>query len=587
MPSNVLDLMQRQGVEAFADKSVRDVCEDAAYLRSMHATREADKSRIQRIINGGSDGLRALLGPGMANQDLYAGNFILSGIESFARKFANGVPDLAVPVPVTKDSEPSRQRAEKLERIVRAYDEEGDLRLGVPHAIRWMAGYGFCPWVVSESTSVDGYRYPTAKVRDPFNAYPSKWGPQEQPDRIAFWHSVDLHQLRKLYSNIDAHMFPNGAPKNAAETKVDVVEYIDASGTWWVIPGRDILLDFAPNPVSRAPFAIMSRFAFDKVVGKYDQAVGLLVAMAKMNTLALIAMEDAVFSETIVSGELAQGNTWHKGRNAINYTTQGTTVQKLQQNLPYQMFQEIDRLERQLRIVSGYSVIDDSQSPNSFVTGRGLNELTSSADNEVREYQLALGKTIERLDWLRLEWDEAVDADTTKPLPVYRDGQFNIETYRPSTHIRRNYRTKRKFGVMAGFDDSQKIVTGLQLLQAEIIDHRTLREAIDGLDNATEIEQRIRETRAERLANQFLEARAGQGDAAAVVAVIEQMAEGPLKETMKRLFTPEDPEPSPAEQQAGIGPAAEPAGPESAQTVLARLMDGGQATLGAQTVGQF
>ena len=41
-------------------------------------------------------------------------------------------------------------------------------------------------------------------------------------------------------------------------------------------------------------------------------------------------------------------------------------------NLPYQLFQQIDRLERHLRLGSAYPVSDDGQSPNAFVTGRGL-----------------------------------------------------------------------------------------------------------------------------------------------------------------------------------------------------------------------
>ena len=45
---------------------------------------------------------------------------------------------------------------------------------------------------------------------------------------------------------------------------------------------------------------------------------------------------------------------------------------------------------------------------------------------------------------------------------------------------------------MAGFDEPQKIVTGLQLLQAGVIDTETLQDNIDGLENIQKVQERIR-----------------------------------------------------------------------------------------------
>ena len=86
--------------------------------------------------------------------------------------------------------------------------------------------------------------------------------------------------------------------------------------------------------------------------------------------MSIIAMEDAVFTETNVTGELESGQ-YRKGRFAINYLTPGSQVSKPVSNLPYQLFEMIGRIERQLRVVAGYPVQDDSISPNSFITGRG------------------------------------------------------------------------------------------------------------------------------------------------------------------------------------------------------------------------
>ncbi len=76
------------------------------------------------------------------------------------------------------------------------------------------------------------------------------------------------------------------------------------------------------------------------------------------------------------------------------------------------MFTQIDRIERQLRVGSSYPVSDDAISPNSFVTGRGLQELLSSVDLNVKEYQLSLKTAMEELDYKRLEMDEALNGQT-------------------------------------------------------------------------------------------------------------------------------------------------------------------------------
>ena len=111
--------------------------------------------------------------------------------------------------------------------------------------------------------------------------------------------------------------------------------------------------------------------------------------------------EDAVFTETNIVGEIESGK-YRKGRFAVNYLTPGSQVSKPVNNLPYQLFQQVDRLERHLRLGAAYPVSDDGQSPNSFVTGRGLEELGQSASLHVREYQSVLANALEELDAKRL-----------------------------------------------------------------------------------------------------------------------------------------------------------------------------------------
>ena len=116
-------------------------------------------------------------------------------------------------------------------------------------------------------------------------------------------------------------------------------------------------------------------------------------------------MEDAVFTETNIVGEIESGQ-YRKGRNAINYLSPGSQVIRPATNLPYQLFESVGRLERQLRVVAGYPVQDDAISPNSFVTGRELEELTAGVGQMVTEYHTILSKALQEVDAKRLELDE-------------------------------------------------------------------------------------------------------------------------------------------------------------------------------------
>ena len=333
-----------------------------------------------------------------------------------------------------------------------------------------------------------------------------------------------------------------------------------------------------PNPLKSGPcFVVAKRYAFDQLQSQFQHITGLMSNMAKINILGTIAMEDAVFTETNIVGEIESGK-YRKGRFAVNYLAPGSSVNKPVNNLPYQLFQQVDRLERHLRLGAAYPVSDDGQSPNAFVTGRGLEELGQSASLHVREYQTVLADAIEELDAKRLEYDESMYPGKRKPIAGYHKGTAYKETYQPSADIKEFYTTRRVYGVMAGFDEPQKIITGLQLKQQGIIDTQTLQENMDGLDNITKIQQRIHSEKAETVLFESLMAQAAQGEPKATMAAIEiRKNPSQMSEILDKFFTPEEPEMSPEEmalagqpeQMAGL-PGAEP----DIQSVLAGLAGG-------------
>ena len=541
------------------------IIDRATFLKKSHDNALIDRARFRAILNGGEDGIRQLLGPGMDSLDsatLPAPNLMLSALDRLAQKIGK-VPSLDVSITNARDSQRNKIKKDKLERIITSYDKMQGLKMQLPQVARWLPGYGFAVWVITTKTDGEGNVYPYAELRNPYDCFPGYMGNNQSPDELAIIQKVPIKQLLQMYPELKAwfesqneevrdsylNMGSDTSWENNAETGDVILEYMNVEGTYVLHMASRKIIDFVPNPLKSGPsFVVAKRYSFDKLQGQFDQVVGLMSSMAKINILSVIAMEDAVFTETNVVGEIESGQ-YRKGRNSINYLSPGSQVIKPVTNLPYQLFEAVGRLERQLRVVAGYPVQDDSISPNSFVTGRGLEELESGVGAMVTEYHTIIEHALQEVDSKRLELDEALFSKKRKPISgTYKGASFS-EEYTPGTDINKNYTTQRKFGAMASFDAPNKIITGLQLLQAGIIDKETFQQEMDGLENLTQINERIVKEKTEDILYQTLLQQSQSGDKAAMMAVVE-IYNNPkdIGIILEKYFTAQGEEPTPEEQ---------------------------------------
>jgi hypothetical protein len=546
----------------------QEIIERASYLKRMHDDALIDRARFRAILNGGEDGIRQLLGPGLDNNESHtipAPNLMLSALDRLSQKIGK-VPSLDVHITNARDSQRNKVKKDKLERIISAYDNMQRLELQLPQVARWLPGYGFAVWVITTKMDMNGHMYPCAELRNPYDCFPGYFGNTQQPDELAIIQKVPIRKLIDMYPELKAY-FENkdtedtsydsynlrytddGSWENSDENGDVILEYMNIEGTYVVHVASKKIVDFVPNPLKSGPaFVVAKRFSFDRLQGQFDQVVGLMASMAKINILSVIAMEDAVFTETNIVGEIESGQ-YRKGRNAINYLTPGSQVVKPVTNLPYQLFEAVGRLERQLRVVAGYPVQDDAISPNSFVTGRGLEELESGVSQMVSEYHTILEYALQEVDAKRLELDEVLFANKRKPLTGTYKGAAFSESYTPSSDIDKNYVTKRKYGAMASFDAPNKIITGLQLMQAGIIDRETMQQEMDGLENLQQINERITKQKTEDILYQMLLQQSQQGDKKAMMAIVE-IYNNPKRigSILEKFFSASGEEPSPEEQ---------------------------------------
>ena len=324
------------GIENLDTKTYQEIVRNASELTQgkLVQERQVQKSRVKAILNGGADGIKALLGNTMETSDadlLPAPNMLQSGIDRLAQK-VSGVPQVRVDVPNDNDSTRSKMRAEKLERIVTSYDEKQNLLSQLQQAARWLPGYGFCAWVITTKRDKNGFIYPSAELRDPYDTFPGNFGPDQQPREMAVLRRVPRYKLAQIYPEFAEQILKKdddaeeATPDTATPflsyennreqawedntySGVRIIEYYDQGGTYVVFPERNMILDFIPNVLSSPPFVFMKRVSFDQLKGQYDHVIGLMAMMAKINIMSAIAMEDSVFTETNISGEIESDNT--------------------------------------------------------------------------------------------------------------------------------------------------------------------------------------------------------------------------------------------------------------------------------------
>ncbi len=595
------------------------VAERIAYLRGSTPEFRQDRWRIRAIMNGGEDGMRAIMawdrGKGASSPDLDLGtdfptvNLLHSGMERLAQQVGR-IPTLKMPLGA-KDSAKARQAAEKRERIVEGWDHMSKLKAHYPQIGRWLPGYGFFVWTITERHDpLAGASYPVAQLRDPYDCYPGWFGPDQQPTELAVVRTVPLGALKQVYPDVDwSSIEPKlqqnhqnavraGRKRSIAwegdQNGIEVAEYWCEVGTFLSIPEVQVTLDMAPNPLGTGPaFVVGKRFSFDKLVSQWHHVVGLMAMMAKLNILGLIAAEDEVFAPTVISGEL-RGNEWEVGRNAVNELEHGSSATRLTggaNNLQI-LFQQIDRIERHLRVGSQYDVGQDAEVRRSgFITGAGQRELQGAMNANVSEYQQIIAGATEMLDSKRMEWDETLHRAASKKVYVLAGGNEVAESYVPARDIKGNYRSRRIYGMMASWDENSKIVSGLQLIQGDILSPLDVQENLDGIDDVAKVNERIARYHADRDMYEALRALAGERDPRALAALVE-ISENPSDKAdiLRKYFTPQEPEMSPEEQQMmAMGAGQEglmPEMPPNVSTVLSQLAPQGVES-GVQTVGRL
>lgn len=571
------------------DDAVAQVCRRVDQLRQAWAWRNHEKDIIRAVCSSPEEGLRAIVGD-LGDTNPYAvpaANMVLSGLNRYGQKLGR-IPDLRVDAP--DDKERSRKSAEHRARMITMWDEETDLEGVLNQSGMWLPTYTMTGWVVKEGHTEDGEPYPAIVNLDPYGMYPAPSIGRNQPRDLAYCYTMPASDLAKKYPQHRIRLlgqrqsggailldpttaypssntwFGSSTQGNPTSAGLEVAEYYNEDGCWVVIPSKNLLLEYYENPLPSPQFWVNQTYSVSKPVGKYDHAIGLQTVMAQMSALMVMAFQDAVHTETNISGDVLSGQ-YRKGRFALNILAPGTRVEKPVTNIPYQWFQATRDLENQFRVAAGYSPVDDAISPAAQATGQGIDRLTAGLDLEVKRDLSLFRRGQTMIDRKRLQWAEICYGDRTLQLAGVRGGESFAGSYNPKKDINGQYRTRRTYGMMAGLDDHNKISALSVLMGSDLLDQQSAMEELDlGDRSVTKVQERIRQAKAEKFLMEAMVSGAPV-DPRVALTLIELLPESEMKERFRKFWTPAEPQMSP-EEEAFLGAQQAPQGPPDLAAAL-------------------
>lgn len=511
-------------------------------LQSRYSRSRDDAMRVREVMRGDyGQGFRNLVPEG---EDPVVANLIKSAARTMAQQ-VGAMPRLHGFS--YNDSPTAKKRAERHEKAL-------NRRLrgqGFPYLLKqgafWLCAHGFLPVQLMPDHNKGQARI---RFRDPLTAFPGSMSAEDVvPPDVLFAKQMHIDQLRNMYPQAA------GVVETHSEDvqQVTVADYHTQDAIHIaVLEPTTVLIESRPNPLNRPTVWIGRDFSPDgqDFQGQFDQVVPILLAQAKLMAMLMSYTEQQTFAETVVIGEIEsnQGD-WAYGPNAVNVIRPQPQAgaQKLTNNSSPQVFQEIDRLERSMRIAGNFPPALSGEAAASTATGRGIEKLLEAPVNEnVSHYQ----------DILAHLFTEVFDA-----IPAF-ERYHGFE----ESGFHRDVQVVPKF---TSGTDPATTVRLLQLNAAEIIPKGKVRDQIPEVDDPLEAERQLAAEQLDTvLQTQFMsQAEQGAIPPEQIVAVQRKLKEGKSFAEAYEEFIEEQQD----QQGPGQPPPQPPAQEQGAQTLESLL----------------
>lgn len=368
--------------------TANEIKDIAQTRKNRYARRDERGAKVRRILTGSYD--TSFKGLVQEGEEPVVPNIIYSAWRSFTHQIGQmpklfGVSRL--------DSPTAQSRAEKHEQRIKSRLEAMRFRSLMPQAASWFVAHGLQPFTLTFDPALGSSR---VMARDPLTCYPDTvWPNKAHLEDCIFISKYKPSQAIALFPEIGGLLSRyDDEPREVEITELVLPQVTIVAMTE---PESYILREFK-NPFGITPVWVARDISPDlDFHGQFDQLVPILVAQARLMALAVSYAEQQVAAETVIVGEVTSNQgRWATGPGAVNQIQpqQGASVQKLNNNMSPQVFQEIDRFERAMRISGPFPSSLSGESSTTWATGRGIEKLSESVDFEVSSKQEILAATL-------------------------------------------------------------------------------------------------------------------------------------------------------------------------------------------------
>jgi hypothetical protein len=371
-------------------------------------------------------------------------NLVNQGIEQDAMRIASVMPNILFPP--ERNSRPARERAQDRRQVIIAWHFINKMPQLFRQRARYLIAYGTSPVYVRPGEEM----IPRWELWDPLSTFAAPTAPNEMVPSDAIYHFK--RSWKWLQDTYDlGKRLPLGE-KASPDSMVDCLLYCDASEMTMIAINKDgdgeqvanVLLQRVPNLSGRPCVIVPSRITLDRLMGQFDQMIGMYEAQGLLWAMHLQAIKRSIFPETWLQGipnapgppsiiRPANALTGEVGEvengQIVNYRADPSV----------QTGQTLDRLERNQRQTGGIPAELGGESATNIRTARrGQQVMSSAIDFPIQEHQDLLAASLQEEDYVAIATAKAYHPNTEKTLLVpFGDGQVvytPAETFVVDTH---------------------------------------------------------------------------------------------------------------------------------------------------------
>lgn len=531
-------------------------------------------------------------------------NLISTGIDKTAGKIASVTPNLYYP-PLTPGQPKSEKRAENRRRANLAWWEANNMGLKMRRRARHLVGYGSTAVILRPDMQLGCARW---EVRDPLSAFPAPSADPDEvtPQNVIFQYQRTLAWLREKYPDLTAtvHQGRNPLP----DDRYDLLEYADGDETVLVVIGQP--RNSQEDPRSTAPGAgivelmrtqnrtgiclavLPHRVTLDRVMGQFDQMLGMMEMQAKLNALDYIAVKKSVFPDMYLIGRQGETPRYisgpHDGTTGLVNVVQGGVPEPLTWQPGVQTNVMIDRLERNQRVTGGVAPEMGGESATNVRTGkRGDSIMAEVIDPVVQEAQEILSLSLREENRRAVALEKAYWGNTSKSFFFGSASKVDKVDYTPNIDFETDYNAVTY--PMPGADASGLVIGGGQRIGLGTMSKKTFMEIDPQIADVPREQDRIQDEQLDSAILQSIQTQAANGslplrDAARIKELIrtDQMdlvdavlkAQDEAQQRQAQQVPPSAPEAQPGLSMPGMGAEATPtvAPPQAGVSNLADLL---------------